>query len=285
MPNYGYHLARAEGAWFRRFYRARLSAIVRQSIPATATLPFEVFSYSGENMLPEQIASIRSLLRFAGRPGRFTVVSDGSHSGRGLELLRRLDPSVCVSPASDWVPPQALPPAASSYLATHPTGKQLALIMSLPRNGPTLYIDSDVLFFPAARALSSLPGQSNAPALYLADCRLSADERLYRTETEQQNPVNTGVLFLTRTIDWSKSIDRFLELEDAPNFFTNQTMTHLAMAAAGAEALDPAKFVLQLDDQFEFFDRYASRDLVLRHYVNPVRHKFWTTLARRYFRP
>jgi hypothetical protein len=283
MPNFGYHLARAEGAWFRRFYRGRLRAIVRRSIPATATLPFEVFSYSGENMLPEQVASIRSLLRFAGRPAKFTVVSDGTHSDRSLELLRRLDPCVCVSPASHWRPPHALPPAAS-YLATHPTGKQLALIMSLPRNGPTLYIDSDVLFFPAARALSSLPGQSNAPALYLADCRLSADERLYRTETEQQNPVNTGVLFLTRTIDWSKSIDRFLELEDAPNFFTNQTMTHLAMAAAGAEALDPAKFVLQLDDQFEFFDRYASRDLVLRHYVNPVRHKFWTTLARRYFR-
>ena len=24
MPNYGYHLARAQGAWFRRLYRARL---------------------------------------------------------------------------------------------------------------------------------------------------------------------------------------------------------------------------------------------------------------------
>jgi hypothetical protein len=284
MPNYGYHLARAEGAWFRRFYRARLGAIARRSLPATATLPFEVFSYSGENSLPEQIASIRSLLRFAGRPAKFTVVSDGTYSDRSLELLRCLDPCVRVSPASHWRPQQALPPVAS-YLATHPTGKQLALIMSLPRNGPALYVDSDVLFFPAARALSSLPGQSSAPALYLADCRLSADERLYRTEAEKQNPVNTGVLFLTRTIDWSKSIDRFLELEGAPNFFTNQTMTHLAMAAAGAGALDPAKFVLQLDDQFEFFDRYASPNLVLRHYVNPVRHKFWTTLARRYFRP
>lgn len=283
MPNYGYHLARTEGAWFRRLYAARLKAIVGRSISATATLPFEVFSYSGENMLPEQVASIRSLLRFAGRPARFTVVSDGTHSERSVELLRRLDPVVSVSPASDWRPPQAAP-AAASYLANHPTGKQLALIMSLPRNGPALYIDSDVLFFPGARALSSLPDQSNAPALYLADCRLSADERLYRDEAEKHNPVNTGVLFLTRALDWSKSIDRFLELEGAPNFFTNQTMTHLAMAAAGAEALDPARFVLQLDDQFEFRDRYAGADLVLRHYVNPVRHKFWNTLARQSFR-
>ena len=283
MLNYGYHLARTEGAWFRRLYAARLKAIVRRPVRTHATLPFEVFSYSGENMLAEQIASIRSLLRFAGRPEKFTIVSDGTHSERSLELLQCLDSCVCVSPASDWRPTRT-PPAAASYLASHATGKQLALIMSLPRNGPALYIDSDVLFFPGARALSSLPGQSNAPALYLADCRLSADERLYRSDAEKRNPVNTGVLFLSRTIDWSRSIDRFLDLEGAPNFFTNQTMTHLAMVAAGAEALDPLKFVLQLDDQFDFRDRYAGPDLALRHYVNPVRHKFWTTLARRHFR-
>jgi hypothetical protein len=279
MPNYGYHLARAKGGWFRRFYQARLSAIARRSIPVTAALPFDVFSYSGESMLPEQVASIRSLLRFAGRPKQFTIVSDGTHSPRSLELLQRLHPTVRVSPASDWQP-RDIPSGAASYLATHPTGKQLALIMSLPRNGPALYVDSDVLFFPGARMLSSLSDQTVAPALYLADCRLSADERLYRSEDEKKNPVNTGVLFLTRKIDWTKSIARLLELEAAPNFFTNQTMTHLAMAAAGAASLDPAKFVLQLDDQFEFSDRYAGPELVLRHYVNPVRHKFWSTLAR-----
>jgi hypothetical protein len=283
MPNYGYHLARAQGAWFRRFYRARLEKIARRSIPAAATLPFEIFSYSGEEMLPEQVASIRSLLRFAGRPKQFTVVSDGTHSERSLDLLQCLDSCVRVSPASDWQP-QGIPPGAASYLATHPTGKQLALVMSLPRNGPALYIDSDVLFFPGARTLSSLPGQSEAPALYLADCRLSADERLYRIEEEKKSPVNTGVLFFTQKIDWSRSLDRFLKLAGAPNFFTNQTMTHLAMAAAGAAPLDPAKFVLQLDDQFEFADRYVSPDIVLRHYVNPVRHKFWSTLARGKFR-
>jgi hypothetical protein len=279
MPNFGYHLARAKGAWFRRHYKARLETIVHRSVPTNAVLPFEVFSYSGEDMLPEQIASIRSLLRFAGRPQQFTVVSDGTHSERSLELLRHLDPCLRVSAASDWQP-QNIPPAAASYLANHPTGKQLAVIMSLPRKGPALYIDSDVLFFPGARTLPSLLEQKDAPALYLADCRLSADERLYRNEDEKRNPVNTGVLFLSRKIDWSQSIARLLELEGAPNFFTNQTMTHLALIAAGAVALDPAKFVLQLDDQFEFADRSASPDLVLRHYVNPVRHKFWATLAR-----
>src|SRR5205085_5116672 len=105
MPNYGYHLARAKGAWFRRLYKARLGAIIHRSIPVPATLPFDVFSYSGESMLPEQVASIRSLLQFAGRPRQFTVVSDGTHSKRSLELLQQLDPSARVSQMSAWQPP------------------------------------------------------------------------------------------------------------------------------------------------------------------------------------
>src|SRR3954463_3135564 len=132
MPNYGYHLARAEGAAMRRLYAVLLPAIVRRPVRVERMLPFEVFSYSSEEAVPEQVASIRSLLRFGGRPKHFTVVSDGTHSGRSLELLRRLDPCVGISPVSDWQPPD-IPSAAVPYLANHPTGKQLALIMSLPK--------------------------------------------------------------------------------------------------------------------------------------------------------
>ena len=57
-------------------------------------------------------------------------------------------------------------------------------------------------------------------------------------------------------------------------------MTHLTMHTNCALPLDDRKYVLQLDDQFVYPDRYAGRDLALRHYVNPVRHKFWTTIAR-----
>jgi hypothetical protein len=57
-------------------------------------------------------------------------------------------------------------------------------------------------------------------------------------------------------------------------------MTHLTMHENGGRPFDPAKYVLQLDDQFGFADNYAGTRLALRHYVNPVRHKFWTSLSR-----
>jgi hypothetical protein len=209
-----------------------------------------------------------------------TVVSDGTLSQRSADLLKRLDPVITISGSAEWVPTN-LPARIYPYLTTHPTGKQLALIMSLPVEKPALYLDSDVLFFPAAEDLLQVAKTKNVPAFYLADCRLSADERLFRAEEERANPVNTGVLFLFEKLDWTLALRRFLDLNGVPAFFTNQTMTHLTMHANGAVALNAGKYILQLDDQFIYPDRYMNRDLVLRHYVNPVRHKFWTTIARR----
>ncbi|MEO5720560.1 MAG: hypothetical protein ABIR71_03700 [Chthoniobacterales bacterium] len=277
-PNFGYHCARAEGRIVRAVYSALLSFLppVRRH---AQELPFEVFSYSGEVSLPEQVASLRSFLRHAGRPRRFTVVSDGTHSARSLALLRAIDPVVAISQAAEWIPPQ-LPARFHEYLRHHPTGKQLAVIMSLPKNGAAFYIDSDVLFFPGARELVALQPSPHAPVRFLADCQLSADERLFRDPEETRSPVNTGVLFLTHPLDWSCSLERFMGLDGEPTFFTNQTMTHLTMHANDAEPFDAKKWVLQLDDQFVYPDRHAQAEIVLRHYVNPVRHKFWTALWR-----
>lgn len=279
LPNFGYHLARAEGRAVRAVYAAALPATVRRSLKSAGNLPFEVYSYSGESALPEQIASIRSFLRHAGRPQKFTVVSDGTHSARDIALLQRSSSLVKVSQAAAWIPSDVGEPLRP-YLTMHPTGRQLALIMSLPIDGPALYLDSDVLFFPGAKNLSTLLAAHGPSAHFLSDCQLSADERLFRSPVEKEKPVNTGVLFLRRKLDWSASISRFLELDGPPNFFTNQTMTHLTMHANGAEPLDSQRFILQLDDQFIHADRYAAPALVLRHYVNPVRHKFWNALWR-----
>ncbi len=278
MINFRYHFARAEGRLSREAYLAMLPLILRRPIEVPGTIALEVFAYSGEAALPEQTASIRSFLRCAGRPTRFTVVSDGSYTARSIELLHSIDPVVnvqeCPPPRSD------LAETFRNYLAEHPTGKQLALIMSLPINGPTLYVDSDVLFFPGASDLNVRAAERDATAYYLPDCQFSGDDRLLNNPKEREQPVNTGTLLIFEPLDWSLSIERFLKLVGEPNFFTNQTMTHLTMHANGARPLDPAKYVLQLDDQFVYRDGYANSSLAMRHYVNPVRHKFWTHFAR-----
>src|SRR6266513_1579820 len=278
--NVPYHLARLEGHVSRSIYRAALPMFAHRAIRIERELAFDVFSYSGESSLPEQVVSIRSFLTHAGRPKQFTVVSDGSYTSASIELLENIDCCVRVKKTPPILP-SGLPDTIQSYLREHPTGKQLALLMSLPTNGPTLYTDSDVLFFPEARELSNLPQSSPVPAFYLADYRFSGDERLLLDPAEKQNPTNTGFVLLFRKLDWSLGLERLRMLSGPPNFFTNQTVTHLCMHANNGLALDPGKFVLQLDDQFIYRDRYAGHSLAMRHDVNPVRHKFWTALARR----
>ncbi|MEP6937458.1 MAG: hypothetical protein ABI871_05250 [Chthoniobacterales bacterium] len=277
MPNYGYHLARAQGGAVRSLYRRLLPRIVGRPLAPRTAIPLEVFSYSNEAMLPEQIACIRSFLRYAGRPIRFSVVSDGTHLERSRELLEQIDDCVRVVNSAEGEP--NAPSKMRNYLTSHPTGRQLALIMSLPVAGPTLYVDADVLFFAGAAGLSELIKQPPASAMYLGDCQFAGDARLLRGEAEKSAPVNTGFLLLFQPLDWSLGIARFLELSAAPIFFTNQTLTHLTMHANRATPFDPCKFVLRLDDQCEYRDRYAGGQIAMRHYVNPVRHKLWNSLG------
>jgi hypothetical protein len=279
MINFPYHLARVEGELTRNLYRAAMPMIVRRRVQARHEIPFDVFAYSGEQTLPEQVASIRSLLRYAGRPKSFTVVSDGTYTRPSIQLLERIDPVVKVS-ESFTQPVSNYPEQLRSYLATHPTGKQLALIMSLPVNGPALYVDSDVRFFAGAADLLILAQTRSVPAFYLADCQFSGDERLLEDASEKNDPANTGFLLLFQKLDWSLGLERFLKLQGAPIFFTNQTIVHLTMQTNRARPFDPRKYVLQLDDQFIYRDLYANKSLAMRHYVNPVRHKFWTSLRR-----
>jgi hypothetical protein len=276
--NIPYHSARLEGKIARSFYGATLPMIVRRGINAPRELPFDVFAYSGESSLPEQVASIRSFLKHAGRPKQFTVVSDGSYTRESIELLVKIDNCVRVQTTAPPLPP-GLPEKVQSFLTNHFTGKQLTLIMSLPANGPALYTDSDVLFFPEAKQLADLAKAESVSAFYLADYQLSTDERLIRGATEKQNPVNMGFLFLFQKLDWSLGLERLQTLDGVPNFFTTQTVVHLCMHANGAAAFDRTKFILEADDQFIYRDRYASSKIAMRHYVNPVRHKFWAALA------
>ena len=162
MPNFGYRWARVEGANFRRAYRASLSFLPRPVVREESVLPFEVYTYSSEVMLPEQIASLRSLLRYAGRPSRITIVSDGSHPSRSLDLLRRLDPSVVVMRAAE-LPLVDVPSRLQDYLTRHPTGKQMSLIMSPPARGPALYLDAEVRFFPGGRGPTAEAERSRGP--------------------------------------------------------------------------------------------------------------------------
>jgi hypothetical protein len=181
LPNIGYRAALWQGRLIRNGYRAAAPLIVQNAITPARKIDIDVFAYSNEAMVAEQIASIRSFLRYVGRPNQFTVISDGTHSAQSIRLLRHIDSSVRVRGS---VPPSPdLPDDFRAYLTNHATGKQLALIMSLPRSAPALYVDADVRFFPGSATLLNDIAEQGGPARYLADCAFFGDARLLASET------------------------------------------------------------------------------------------------------
>ena len=234
MLNYGYHFARLDGGLRRKIYRSLLPTIVGRTVHQPGSIPLDVFSYSGEKALPEQVRSIRSFLRYVGRPQSWTIVSDGSYSERSIALLQEIDSTVSIRPVDEDLPSD-VPEKLRRYVTTYPMGKQLGLIMSLPRNGPALYLDADILFFAGAADIIQTLSLTKAPALYLKDCLdYSVDRRILRDPEETTHPVNAGLLMFLRPLDWSLGIRRLLELEGEPDFFTTQTIVQVVMQANGA---------------------------------------------------
>jgi hypothetical protein len=268
--------ARLRGSAMRAVYRACLSAIAARRLASPRALPCAAFAFSSRDDLPEQVASIRSLLATAGRPRSFTVVSDGSHDERSRRLLRRLDPCVRVADLADVVR-RDLPPAVRRYAETDPMGRKLALELSLPAREPVVYADADVLFLDGAADLARVLERDGAPR-FLPDCEPYLDRRIVTPAEAALTPVNGGFLVLFEPLDWRLALAR-LERVDAPVFHTEQTLLHLAVHASGGRALDRERYVVDTDDMRAWGDRRRRPGVALRHYTRPVRHKLWAAVA------
>ena len=280
MTPLAHRLARAQGRAVRAAYAAALPVVARRAVHAPRALGCRVFAYSSLADLPEQVVSIRSFLQHVGRPTRYTVVSDGSHDTGARALLRAIDPAVDVADLGELLRAD-LPEPVLAYARDDPMGTKLALELSLPVEGPTLYADADVLFLPGAGAdlAGRIAGEDGVPGWFLVDEEWAYLDRRLRPDGDA--PVNAGLFLLRRPLDWDEALDR-LERHAAGDhgFHTEQTVVHVAMHASGARGLDPRRYVIATDDMHALRDRHAGPDVVLRHYTTPVRHKLWCTLAR-----
>ena len=255
----------------KRFMRA---AAELAPVTPSSEVPVTVYGFSGEGDWPEQAACIRSFLRYVGRPKRFVIVSDGTHTETTRRLLEKLHACVSVVSLSSILKPD-LPAQVHRYASQHVLGKKLALFLSLPVDGPTIYCDSDILFFPGAVELANLLRLMENSAMYLLDCWASLDERLIENAQEKELPVNSGFVIMGCPLDWSGPLARLQRMVGDCKFFTEQTIVHLAVKANGGQPLPPATFVLRNEDQFEFVDRFANRNVAIRHYISSIRTKLW----------
>ncbi|MBE9008019.1 hypothetical protein IQ259_23900 [Fortiea sp. LEGE XX443] len=278
MVNIGYHTARIQGQIIRHIYTRFIDKISSFPIKQTRQIGITIYSFSCERDLPEQVASIRSFIYNIGIPERFIVISDGSYSDSSCKLLRRIHPCVDIIPFTKLLR-HDLPQCVTNYAQLHPMGKKLAALMSIPVNGATIYTDSDILFFPGGVDLINFTNLHEISCYYLPDCSASLDERLIYDECEKLQRVNAGFLLFKNELDWSLAIERLDKLQEQPIYFTEQTIVHLTVNHNQGKPFCSQKYILNVEDQFIYPDKFASSKIALRHYVNDVRHKFWLNVG------
>jgi hypothetical protein len=274
MVNIPYHIARIQGDITRSFYKSNLPQIVKIPISQTKKVSTNVYALSCERDLPEQVASIRSFLRYVGIPDQFTVISDGSYTEESCKLLRQIHSCVKILPIEKLIG-NYLPKCIYEYASQQAMGKKLAALLSLPIQKTTIYTDSDILFFPGASDLVDIITSSDQSPRYLPDCAMKMDERVIYEDAEKNNPVNGGFIIFKEKLDWEFALERLSKLENLTHYFTEQTLVHLTMHHNSAIPLSSEQYILNVDDQFVYSDKFASKEIALRHYVSDIRHKFW----------
>lgn len=270
----GYHCALRWALWKRRRYTRRLPRIAGSPLLPAPDSDATFYSFSGTRDLPEQVASLRSFLRHAAVPRRMVVVGDGTHSDGDQSVLKSIHPRLEVVPWSAFVR-EDLPAPVRAYATNHPLGKKVAVLMSIPSQGPWVFSDSDILYFPPAGDIRRRLASPTEPPEFLEDCYPSLDDRLVRGENEKRPPVNSGFVVGHRPLDWGVALERLEGMSGEPGYFTEQTLFHLAVRRSGGLALPAGQYVLQSDDQWMATDRHTGPGVVLRHYFSSIRYKMW----------
>ncbi len=279
MVNIGYHAAKIQANLLRNVYKSSLSSLVSFPIKQDRQIPIKVYALSCERDLPEQVASLRSFIRHVGVPDTFTIMSDGSYTDQSIKLLRSVHPCVDVQLLTKFQRDD-LPQSVHAYAAQQAMGKKLAALMSIPIDGATLYTDSDILFFEGASDLVDLANSKDTHTYYLPDCKNSLDKRLIYEDIEMQNPINAGFILFKKALDWHESVKRLSSLAEVPNYFSEQTIVNLTIKRNHGVALDREKYIMNVDDQFMYPDKFATKQIAMRHYVSDVRHKFWLSTVK-----
>lgn len=283
-------------AAFGRKNRAMFSKQVSVNLPQLLAkvnqkrpIAMEVASFSSLNDFQEQLLSILSFVRYVGIPNKWTLYSDGSHSQEQIAQLENSFDFLKVIKGLNWSEIQSLKGLCKEelepyeaylidYAKKFPLGKKLFYYLNHSIKNPTLFIDSDILFYEQASVLELiLTEKPQANGWFMPDTGWGClDSRYKAINTEQIYQINSGFIFANSAFEHvDRSLDFFKTYNFTYEYFSEQTIYHHLLKDNAYMPLTPKIFILDTGDQFDFSYLYQPKQMAVRHYTGPVRHKMW----------
>lgn len=285
-------IATANGETNRKKFLALLDnhfgTLIAQ-IPTRSSIQIEVASFSSKRDFPEQVLSILSFIRNVGVPLKWHLYSDGTHTQDQISALERFFNFLVVVKGLNWQEIQSLKGIAKtevepydSYLIDYarkfPLGKKLFAYLNHSIQCPTLFIDSDILFYEKASVLNLiLNEQPEVNGWYMPDSSWGCLDSRYKMRfAEQVYQINSGLILANGPFQrLNESLDLFKTFDFTYEYFSEQTVFHHLLKSNMYMPLPSKTFVLDSGDQFHFSYLYSFKQMAVRHYTGPVRHKMW----------
>ena len=236
------------------------------------TIDFDVISFSGAVSFEDQILSIYSFVYYAGLPVKWTIYSDGTYCPKDIELIKTLFSFITVkewnynnnSDDKDLL---------DNYVKRFPTAKKVSIVTGHKYERQTIYVDSDIVFY------KNIFPYINSTALskgfwYVPDA-VETVEAYFKNDDQNIYAFNFGLIILNSTFDFGDVFTFLNDLKGNYVYFSDQLAFEYAFRKQNGAVLDPRQFIIDTDDQFDYSTKYRPRDIAMRHYTGPVRHKMW----------
>ena len=250
-----------------------------------ATIDCDVVSFSSTKDFSEQVLSILTFIKYVGTPIAWTIYSDGTHTAAQVANIEFAFAFVKVIKEdlerfhNDDHLKKSLQPYKNEllhYAKTKPLGIRLLLYLNFEIKRPTLLLDSDVLFYEKSICLKSMI-QNESNGWFLRDEAWGSLDSRYLNQVEAKtHQANAGFFLAMKNFgSVSEGLNFLRSLDYRYEYFSDQTVFHIILAINDFVPLDSDIFIINTGDQFRFSYLNGTKNIAIRHYTSPVRHKMW----------
>jgi hypothetical protein len=267
------YLGRTEKNSFIQFiYSAAINETLEKKCSRTSS-DIELVTFVNADSFPDLMLSVFSFTNAAGAPAKWTLYLDGDLTENQHNILSKLN----FISISGW--DKYLDEAQSKKYGWKWQLKKFAAYAMHPASVTTVFLDSDIIFYPLfAEYINCFKTQN----WYLPEPAegLNIDKSLIELYSFKKTMylVNAGFLVLNHPLKWDlgfEYIDSCSQEQLSLQYFTDQSALNLMFYNdTHANILDPRVFHASANDHFNI-DSLSTHTLALRHYVGLIRHKMW----------
>jgi hypothetical protein len=244
------------------------------------TLDISVITMTGKKLVDMTRLSMLSIVDSWDKLPKLTVVTDGTISTTELKSQLYFWPGELV--ITDWASTEQYHlekdrHSLINYAKKNVLGKKMAVIFHYAELQPTVWIDSDILFyndftkFIPHHTGFACGGSEEGFSVY--------DDRIlkyYNNNLYEVHRFSSGVLYMhgTDIYERFKIEDLLNTLLDYDHYFTEQTIfAHISSESLGV--LWPIAIIKNFNTDVQDIKPMKKNGVVARHYTVNVRHLFW----------